>query len=88
MRSGGSGAGSRSPGVPAPIKKDTPVIKQQKPKEVNLFDFDDDDNLPMGNGNGNGAASASAAPAAALGTLSLDGTSASVPGAAASEQRN
>lgn len=71
-----SGTGSRSPAVPAPIKKDTPVIKQQKPKEVNLFDFDDDDNLPIGNGNGNAATSSAApAPAAALNALSLDGTS-------------
>lgn len=60
--------GSKSPAVPAPIKKDTPVIKQGKTKEVNLFDFDDDDNLPVEN-----AANSSAAPAAALNKLSLDG---------------
>lgn len=66
-----SGAGSRSPGVPAPIKKDTPVIKQAKTKEVNLFDFDDDDNLPVGTG---ASTSAAPAPAAALNKLSLDGS--------------
>lgn len=57
---------SKSPDVPAPIKKDTPRVPQGKTKEVNLFDFDDDDNLPSGNGTASG-------PAAALNKLSLDG---------------
>lgn len=61
-------AGSKSPVVPAPIKKDTPVIKQGKAKEVNLFDFDDDDVVPAGNGS-----TPSVAPAASLNKLSLDG---------------
>lgn len=63
-----TGSGSKSPDVPAPIKKDTPRVPQTKPKEVNLFDFDDDDNLPAGNGS-----TPAAAPAAALNKLSLDG---------------
>jgi len=63
-----TGAGSKSPVVPAPIKKDTPRVPQGKTKEINLFDFDDDDNLPVGNGG-----TPSAAPAAALNKLSLDG---------------